>query len=411
MLYRKQTIFAYTLVRILDTPFWGLYNLLIFILYKDLAATPLQLSVMISLKPLVSLFSSYWSHHAVKKWNYLSQSILCARFIAFIPFLLFPLIENTWIIISCAALFMFLQVGMTPAWMELLHKNLPQHERNTLFSYTQAFGYLGGGLFPFIIGWALDEWTSLWHWLFAAFALISLIAQFWIPQIKTPNSLNSEHVTHSLLQPWKNAWTLLWKRPDFAKFQIGFMLLGSGLMIIQPALPAFFVDKLKLSFTDMGIAITLCKGITFAALSPVWTYWIRKVDLFRFSALMALLATLFPLCLIFALNQAAWLFIAYLIYGGMQSGNELCWNVSGPSFASSENSCPYSNVNIIAVGIRGLIVPSIGAILLTYSGSTSVIYTSCALCVFASILLYFFSPSSKMIPSNSYNERDSKIGI
>lgn len=397
MPYRRQTILAYALVRILDTPFWGLYNLLIFILYKDLAATPLQLSVIISLKPLVSLFSSYWSHHAVRKCNYLSYSILYARLIAFIPFLAFPFIDNIWVIIGCAALFMFLQVGMIPAWMELLHKNLPQNERSALFSYTQAFGYLGGGLFPFIIGWTLDEWTSSWRLLFAIFALISLTALFWIARIKTPNSSNNEQDshTHSLLQPWKNAWSLLQKRPDFAKFQIGFMLLGSGLMIIQPALPAFFVDRLNLSFTDMGIAITLCKGLSFAALSPVWTRWIHKVDLFRFSTLMASLAALFPLCLLLALTQNIWLFVAYLIYGGMQSGNELCWNLSGPLFAASENSCPYSNVNIIAVGIRGLIVPSMGALLLAYYGSTSVIGTSCALCLLAATSLFFFSPSTK----------------
>lgn len=402
--YTKRTSIAYILTRVLDTPFWGIFNLLPFILYKDLHATPFQLAMIITLKPLVSILSSYWSNQVYRVPGRLVSSIIAARWIAFLPFLAFPFIHNAWYVIACFGLFMFLQVGMMPAWMELLKQNVPVKTRENVFSYTQAFGYLGGGLLPFALGWVLDEWVEAWRWMFVATALLSLTAYFWqrrvLLRVQEPLPAESSS-THPLLQPWKSAWEILKRRPDFAKFQIGFMLIGSGLMIIQPALPVFFVDGLHLSYTEMGVAITLCKGIGFAASSPLWVRWIQRVDLFYFGAVIASLAALFSFFLLAAQGHMVWLYIAYLTYGLMQSGNELSWNWSGPMFAKKEDSSPFSSVNVIAVGVRGIFVPSLGAFCLAAFGSSTVIVLSGILCLLATLWFHSISVADRKIRSLS----------
>lgn len=391
----KTTGFAYVATRVLDTPFWGLFNLLPFILYKDLHATPLELAALISLKPLSSILASYWSNRVDRKPGLLVSSILAARWIAFLPFLAFPLIHSVWYLIACFGLFMFLQVGMMPAWMELLKQNVPTQIREKVFSYTQAFGYLGGGLLPFLIGWMLDEWNGAWRWMFPVAALLALSASVWQRKMVERPTLDtsSSKRAHPLLEPWKSAWELLSRRPDFAKFQIGFMLIGSGLMIIQPALPVFFADGLHLSYTEVGVAITLCKGVGFAFSSPLWARFIQRVNLFRFGATVAALAALFPLLLMAASTQLAWLYIAYLAYGLMQAGNELSWNLSGTIFAKHENSAPFSTINIIAVGVRGLFIPSLGALLLSQFGSPAVMIVSSILCLLAALRMATYSPA------------------
>src|ERR1700728_710138 len=158
--YLKRTRQAYIWTRVLDTPFWGLFNLLPFILYKDLHATPFQLALVITLKPLVSILAPYWSHRIYQKPGRLVSSIISSRWIAFLPFFAFPFIHSTWFLIACFGLFMFLQSSMMPAWMELLKQNLPVRMREKVFSYMQAFGYLGAGLLPFGLGEILDGWTG-----------------------------------------------------------------------------------------------------------------------------------------------------------------------------------------------------------------------------------------------------------
>ncbi len=94
---------AYIWTRVLDTPFWGLFNLLPFILYKDLNASPFQLALIITLKPLVSILSSYWSNRVHQEPGRLVSSITTARWIAYLPFLLFPFVHSAWYLIACLA--------------------------------------------------------------------------------------------------------------------------------------------------------------------------------------------------------------------------------------------------------------------------------------------------------------------
>lgn len=375
---------AYIWTRVLDTPFWGLFNLLPFILYKDLHATPFQLALMITLKPLVSIFSSYWSSRVHQVPERLVSNIISARWIAYLPFMAFPFIHSSWYLIACFGLFMFLQVGIMPAWMELLKQNMPSQKRDKVFSYTQAFGYLGGGLLPFAIGWILDGWLEAWRLMFPLAALLGLSAHIWQCRILVRPSAHSQLVPENpFLQPWKSAWEVLRDHPNFARFQFAFMLLGSGLMIIQPALPVYFVDRLHLSYTEMGVAITLCKGIGFALSSPVWARLMQKMNFFLFGAIIASIAALFPILLTAAQDHMIWLYLAYLAYGLMQAGNELSWNLSGPIFAKQNDSSPFSSVNVIAVGVRGIFIPSLGAFLLTQFGSPKVMLISTFLCVLA----------------------------
>lgn len=377
---------AYIMTRVLDTPFWGIFNLLPFILYKDLNATPFQLAVIITLKPLMSLFSSYWTHYMGQNSERFGRAIAVARRCAFIPFLFFPMATNSWYVIAAFGLFMFFQSAMMPLWMEVLVQQVSKEKRESVFSYMQAFGYLGGGILPFALGWVLDEWSGAWRWVFVVAAFLGLLAELWLNKIPVNSSNPPRSVSsHPILRPWKEAWTLLSSRADYARFQMNFMLLGSGLMVIQPALPVFFVDRLHLSYLEMGVAITLCKGIGFALGSPVWLAWIRKVDLFKLGAVIGVLAAIFPLLILFAQHEHVILYVAYLTYGFMQSGNELSWNTSGPIFAGSENSAPYSSINVIAVGLRGAIIPAIGAFLLADFGSIAAIIASAILCILATL--------------------------
>lgn len=390
------TAVAYLITRVLDTPFWGIFNLLPFILYKDLHVTPFQLAFMIALKPTTALFSSYWTHHHGQSSPRFARTIAVARRLAFLPFFLFPLIDNAWYVIASFGLFMFFQSGMMPLWMELLAEQVSKEKRESIFSYAQTFGYLGAGILPFLLGWVLDEWEGAWRWLFVGAASLGLTAEFWLRRVpaQTSNRILTPP-SHPLLRPWKQAWKLLSFRRDYARFQINFMLLGSGLMILQPALPAFFIDRLNLSYVEMGVAITLCKGIGFACGSPLWLSWIRKVDLFKLGALISLLAVTFPILLLTAQYEYLFIYLCYLIYGVMQSGNELSWNMSGPIFAGKESSAPYSSINVIAVGLRGVIIPPLGAYLLADFGPVSAIIASSLLCLFAMQRMFLDSSSSR----------------
>ncbi len=401
-LQRTKAAFLWT--RILNTPFWAVFSMLPFILYKDLHATPFQVAVFITLKPLVSIFSAYWSAAIKKRRDRLLPNVMWANLLKVGPFLFFPFIDNPWFLIISSGLYMMLHRGGVPAWMEILKLNLPGAARERIFAYGTAIGYLGDGILPFILGWLLDGYVESWRWIFPFVSLVSLIGVYYQARIPIPfnqeKALPKVSLKAQLVEPWENAKDLIKRRPDFFKFQFGFMLLGGGgLMIMQPALPVFFVDGLKLSYTELAIALTLCKGIGCAMTSSYWARLMNQVNIYRFSSWVTALGCLFPLFLLAAQFHIAWLYLAYIGYGVMQAGSELAWNLSGPIFSKEEDSSAYSSSNVLLIGLRGAIIPVIGSVLCVITNSAvEVLALGAILCLVAT---FWLSKESRQTQTSS----------
>lgn len=75
----QKTRTAFIWSNILNAPLWAMYSLLVFIFYKDLHATPLQITLLISSKPVVAIASFYWSSFVDTRRAWLKMSIICAR--------------------------------------------------------------------------------------------------------------------------------------------------------------------------------------------------------------------------------------------------------------------------------------------------------------------------------------------
>lgn len=391
----QKTRSAFMWTNILNTPFWAIFNMLPFILYKDLHATPLQITAIIILKPAASLFALYWSALIEKRKDRLLSNLVWARGLSHLPFFLFPFINNPWFFIASFGFYMMFARGAVPAWMEILKLNIPIISRERVFAYGSAFGYLGAALVPFVIGNFMDEYQHSWRWIFPLAALISLGAIFF--KLRIPISLDkiSEKFSSAapisikeyLIKPWKSAWQLVKIRPDYARYQLGFMIGGSGLIIMQPALPVFFMDGLHLTYTELALALTLCKGIGFAVTSSWWAQLMHKIDIYRFNCIVTLLASVFPVFLIAAQVNLIWLYAGYILYGIMQGGSEMSWNLSGPLFAKEEDSSVYSSVNVLTVGLRGCFIPALGSLLGYIMGSTDIMLMGGGLCLLSALFM------------------------
>lgn len=410
-----RTWFACISLRLLSTPFWCLLSLMVFILYKQAQLSPWQVTLLIALKPMSSLLSPYWSHAICKRPDRILTNLAGANFLRHLPFLGILWIDASWYILLAFGIYMTLTRALIPAWMELVKINLPGRQREGMVSSITTIDFLGTALFAVGAGLFLDAYPDWWRELFAFSALLGMIgtaALLWVPppikkegRLAPPSILCREvgcekyglakEAVRYALRPWKEVGALLRRRTDFLFFQIGFMLGGGGLMLMQPALPHLFVDTFHLSYTEMSLALSLCKGVGVALTSSLWTRLFRKITLFQLSAFVTLCATLFPFLLLATSLHLALLYIAYIFYGAMQAGSELSWHMSGLVFAREEESAPFSITNVLTVGVRGSLLPTLGALLLPTLHTVGVILFGACFCLLAS--LYFFSYRKKTL--------------
>lgn len=388
----KITSQAFVWSRVLGIPFWVMLNALSVILYKEFHASLFLVTLLIALKPVTALAATYWSCYFSDK----NRHFILSNILRFLPFLFFFNIHSAWVPILCFSIYMSLSRGSVPVWMELFKTYLPRHTQSKLFALGNTYEYLGTTIFPIALGLILDWNPDSWRWLFPLTALLGMTSTFFL--LRLPNVTNENAIREKTLSlPWKNSLALVKTRPDFRCYLVGFMLGGAGLMIIQPVLPVFFVDELQFSYTEMMFAIAVCKGVGFALASPFWVSLFKKLPIHLFSFYIALLAAVFP-WLLFGAKWVYWLvYIAYLGYGYMQSGSELSWHLSAATFSKQEKSLRFSETNILAVGLRGCIVPFIGNCLFTLCNSVVVMVVGSLLCLAGAFILFKYREEKEKV--------------
>lgn len=387
---------------ILSEPLFTLYGFIAFILYKDLGASPFQIALLTMLKPVVTVLSFYWSAGLKNRGSKLKSNVMWAGLWMRAPFLLCPLFDSVWFVVAAAVNYMFFYRAAAPAWLEILRRNLGEEGRGRAFSLSSALAYCEGVVLSLGMGVVLDGNPGLWKILFSGAAIIGLISV--LVQGKVPLEASADTglrvpLKELLVRPWRDSYRLIRDRPDFAKFQWGFMICGFGIMLIQPALPLFTVDTLGISYLEMATAISIAKGLGFALSSPLWSKWLSRFHISTLASFVFLTIGMFPILLCLSTFSLAWLYLAYFWYGVGQGGSHLVWNLSGPAFAGKEESSRYTGVGVVLAGLRGGVAPPMGGWLAVSFGPPSVLLLGGLLCFISGLGLAKSRKTEQIAPN------------
>jgi MFS family permease len=388
---QKETGRALLWTNLLNEPLFTLYSFLSFILYKDLGASAFAISLLMALKPIVTILSFYWSAGLKGRGGRLKSNALWAGFWMRAPFLLCPWIDSIWFVILAAVNYMFFYRAGIPAWLEILKRNIKEGKRERAFSWSLALSYAEGVVLSVGMGEVLDKDPGLWKFLFFGAAAIGIASLGLVARIKVDapeeRSESRPSLKELIVRPWRDSWELMRKRPDFSIFQWGFMLCGFGIMLIQPAIPLLAVDWLDVSYTEIAAAVSIAKGLGFAISSPVWARWFERALILKISSAVFLSVGLFPIMLALSPFGLWWFYLAYFWYGVGQGGSHLVWNMSGPVFAGKEESSRYTGVNVVMAGLRGTVGPGLGSILAVTVGPIQVLCMGAGFCFYSGALL------------------------
>ena len=353
-----------------------------------MGASAFQIALMTCFKPIITILSFYWSA-GLEKSGKLKSNVLWAGFLMRAPFLLCPWIDSVWFIIGAAVNYMFFYRAGIPGWMEMIRRNMNEGKRGKWFSWSSALGYAEGVVLALGIGSVLDKDPGLWKLLFFGAAMVGMLVLVIQSRIPIEESGEKERLPFKelLVRPWKDSYHLIRTKPNFSRFQWGFMVCGFGIMLIQPALPIFAVDNLEVSYMVMAGGISVAKGLGFALSSPIWARWIEQINVLKLASWVFLSVALFPVLMSFSVWNIGWFYLAFFWYGIGQGGSHLVWNMSGPIFSGREESSRYTGVGLVLAGIRGAIAPPLGCWLAVLFGPVAVLVLGGALCFYSGIRL------------------------
>ncbi len=378
----KWALFA---MHLLNEPFMVLFTMLHFVLRKDLGATAFQLALFTSLRPILAVFSFYWGANLLKQRHRLVSNLMGAFFLARICFLLLPFYSNIWFMIFAAGMYELFNRAGTPALIEILKVNMEKKTREHVFSTCFVLSFAESILLGLAFGNLMTNNFMMWSsMMFGAtlFSLAALMYQLRIPLPFTEVPIPQKTSLHErFIAPWQRMFTLLKKRPDFTRFQFGFMLGGFGLMLIAPAKSIYFADVLHLTHGDIVLARSVFMGIGVIGSTALWRRGLETRSIPFVTMCMLFGFSCFPALLLLGSWSKAFTFFAFLTYGIAQAGSHLLWNLSGTFFAGNDDSSQYTSVNVLTVGLRGLVGPMSGAALCSIFGPHTVLGLGMVFCL------------------------------
>lgn len=362
--------------RLLCSPLEALYTILIFILSKELDVALWNLTLMACIKPVISLLSFYISSFVVSKPGKVKRYLLLLNTVGLAPCLLFPWMENPLFFIAAYALFLTTQRGAFPVWGELLKKNIELSSMSKLVSKGTIINYASIMVFPFLFSYWLDQSAGVWKWLFVGLASLQMVNTVLLLFLPAAFIYEKAAPPQVMVSPLR----LLRENPAFGRYLWLFFLGGAGIVAMQPILPMFFKETLGLSYAQLTLAFSFCKGIAFLSTS---SYWAKFISIFRLNAYMNLLTSIYFISILLSPLNLSWLYFGYLVYGAMQAGCELSWNLSGPIFSKNNESTFYSSMNLALSGIRGCICPLLGQLIFSFTNAQTLLICCVIVCLFS----------------------------
>lgn len=173
-----RTRLAFLWMNLSNEPLIAIYNLIPFILRKELGATVYQIAIFTTLSPVLSVFSFYWGNWVAHRKDMLLRNLIGAWVLSRLPFLFLPFIDDFWSILICCSFYQLFNRASTPALMEILKQNIPKKPREHIFSFYYVITVIEGILVGLGLVNILNVNADNWKTVFLMCSLLSLTSVF-----------------------------------------------------------------------------------------------------------------------------------------------------------------------------------------------------------------------------------------
>lgn len=270
-------------------------------------------------------------------------------------FFVFAVINEAYWLMLVMAIFWLLEQFPSPAYTRIVQGIYPVGVRGQAMSLVRLGMTVAIVVVTPLSGWMLDHWGH--RVLFPLAAIFGILATWFFNRLDVDEGVLPPRQTRSV----GSLWGVVLSNRNFAIHLIGLTLFGLGSLVGIAFYPIVQVDRLQLSYTELGLLST-AQSITWLL---GFVYWGRIVDKRGGIWVMRVnyaIGALVPFCYIFATN--GWLLLpAFIAQGIISAGLDLGFVNTCIQLADSDKVVEYAAIQATVAGIRGMIGPFVGVLL------------------------------------------------
>lgn len=364
----------------------GINGLNDIILRKTLKASSEQITLLTMILSFSMLISLFWGEQMRSKPK--RGYFLVAGMISRGSFLLMLFVKQPYQYLIVQSIFMLSASVMIPVMNTIWQNNYTDRVRGRLYGIGITIQTVMVIMVSFATGRLLDVNADWFRIIFAIAGIAGFIEMGIWSQLKIEgevelvNQVKRPH--RSIQRIFSESMRILKLNPEFMRFEGSFMLYGFAFMCIIPVIPIYLVDNLNLSYTDATMAKVTIANVGLL-LSPLFGYILDKMTPMRFVMIACLFLAMFPIFLIAASKHLILVYVAFGFWGVGMAMINLAWNLSSIFFAGKDEAAPLQGAHASLVGIRGLLGPVLGYLIMRFFSINAVFILSSGLFIAGAI--------------------------
>ncbi len=357
----------------LTGPFVGL------ILRRDLGATPFQLSVMSAATGASLLLSLAWAQALGGRapLPYLVWPAVVARG----AFLLVPLAAGAWSFAGLVVASSVFGAAAGPAQAAVVERVYPRAERGRALGVVKMAGAALGIVLALAAGQLFERVD--WRWIFPAAAVVGMAASLTQGRLRVPEPpAGGDTASGPALA---GAWATVRDDHGFRRLLVAAFLFGAGCWIQTPAHPLLLVDVLNASAAQVGVFAAVAAGAALLG-GAGWGWLVDRRSSLAALALMYLIGAAAP-AICFAAGSP-WALVGSSAADALAGvGLDLVWMLVVIDAAGARRAPQYVAIGAALAGVRGILGPLAGGLLIHAAGVRAVYLVAAALEVAAAALV------------------------
>ena len=294
-------------------------------------------------------------------------------------FFVFAIINQAYWLMVVTAIFWLLEQFPSPAYTRIIQGIYPVEVRGKAMSLVRLGMTAAILLVTPLAGWTLDHWGH--RVLFPVAAVFGILATWMFNRLDVEEGVLPPRQTRSI----GSLWGVVLSNRNFGIHLIGLTLFGFGSLIGIAFYPIVQVDRLHLSYTDLGLLSTV-QSLTWLL---GFVFWGRVVDKRGGIWVMRVnfaIGTLVPFAYIFASN--GWMLLpAFIAQGIISAGLDLGFVNTCIQLAESDKVVEYAAIQATVGGLRGIIAPFLGVFLVGLGVTEAWIFASGTLLVVIALIV------------------------
>lgn len=324
------------------------------VVLRRAGATPEMIAIYASLQFLGSLTTSL-SLVLMRRRRTFNVIITC-WLLARSLFLITALVQGSVPLIALGSLYWLLEGFVIPGYTRVVQKLYPDEVRGKVMSTVRMGQVAAVLLVTPLAGWALDHIG--YRTLFPVASLIGIASVILFMRMRLDEGPLPPRQTKALIELVQ----IVRNDRRFGIYLISFALLGVGTMLSWPLYPLVQVDRLHLSYSQIGL-LGLVESCMWLISYLVWGRYLDGRGGVAVMRAVCAVSMITPLSYMIA--WSGWLLIpASLARGIVMGGFELGRINAGIQLASRERITEYAVIQSTVVGLRGIFGPQISVALL-----------------------------------------------